>query len=350
MILIGAGESRVECRRLGHTRTMCNTLRCCRIHSSWPQPEEETLSFNKKNAGYCIWWIIHTYNKDKVASVGHFSFVIFSNECQTRWIIYNESKCHSTLLYVLIFGNWYVNREKNNRDAIKEDKQQLLIHVDMIVGQWVYGMRNSLCFSFSLSSSIPKRDRQGEFLVCHFINIGRCAASFSYLHHHHHHQEREYRDRIDFICAGIVSTCCVLDGRIAPVRRSVTSSKTHLFDRRHDRKCRRRFACRIRSYRRTPSRFGKCNNNKSLLSLTTIHLIKQDVFVYNSIKREQNMYSSSVERRRVICRYETTTLLRVCLAPFPYIARRLCLMFQIFSLPFHGRVDSHLQTPGECAA
>ena len=158
--------------------------------------------------------------------------------------------------------------------------------------------------------------------------------------------------RIDVLCAGIVSTCCVLDGRIVPVRRSVTSSKTHLVDRDVTTE-------NVVDVLRVVSDhildgLPLVSGNVIIINLFSLSekfiSSKQDVFVYIILLKENKTYSSSVERRRVICIGTKRRLFCMFASLFPYKARRLCLMFQIFSLPFHGRVDSHLQTPVECAA
>jgi hypothetical protein len=84
------------------------------------------------------------------------------------------------------------------RDAINKTGAALL-HVDMIVGQWVYGMRNSLIL-------LP-RPRQ---LVCHFINITGFLPIYSIL------PSSSSSSGVD------ITIPAALDGRIVPVRPGVT--------------------------------------------------------------------------------------------------------------------------------
>jgi hypothetical protein len=85
------------------------------------------------------------------------------------------------------------------RDAINKTGAALL-HVDMIVGQWVYGMRNSN------SLLLHPRPRQ---LVCHFINITGFLSIYSIL-------------PSSSSSSGLYTIPAALDGRIVPVRPGVT--------------------------------------------------------------------------------------------------------------------------------
>jgi hypothetical protein len=87
-----------------------------------------------------------------------------------------------------------------NRDAINKTGAALL-HVDMIVGQWVYGMRNSY------SLLLHPRPRQ---LVCHFINITGFLPIYSIL------PSSSSSSGVD------ITIPAALDGRIVPVRPGVT--------------------------------------------------------------------------------------------------------------------------------
>lgn len=89
------------------------------------------------------------------------------------------------------------------RDAINKTGAALL-HVDMIVGQWVYGMRNSYILFFS-----RPRPRQ---LVCHFINITGFLPIYSILP-----SSSSSSSGVD-----ITIPAALVDGRIVPVRPGVT--------------------------------------------------------------------------------------------------------------------------------
>jgi hypothetical protein len=70
-----------------------------------------------------------------------------------------------------------IRRMEWNRDAINKTGAALL-HVDMIVGQWVYGMRNSY--------SLLLHPRPGSLSVISSTSPASFLYIVYYLHHHHH--------------------------------------------------------------------------------------------------------------------------------------------------------------------
>lgn len=202
-------------------------------------------------------------------------------------------------------------REKNNRETLSIRRQAAAAPFTCRHDCRSMGLRNEefLMFVFYTQKGPARR------VPCLSFHQHRPMRGFLLLPSSSSSSSGERETRIDVICAAIVSTCCVLDGRIVPVRRSVTSSKTHLVDRDVTTE-------NVVDVLRVVSDhildgLPLVSGNVIIINLFSLSekfiSSKQDVFVYIILLKENKTYSSSVERRRVICRYETTTLLHVCL-------------------------------------